>query len=671
MALHFPLIVGVAPPGGEHPRPQEVVEYPLRTAVELRLDMQDAWKAVLDSPERLADRVLWLTDDFSEVIPQPLVIGTCRREQDGGRFSGTEQERLQVLKLCGKACDLVDVEAGVKAEVPSSKTIRSFHDFEGVPDDLEGLLQRLRGEGGAVFKIVGTAQCLADAITIRTFLKGKRDVAAFLMGEFGMPTRILGPAWGSALTYASLTGGELAPGMVDFRRLVNLYRAGMIKPGWEVYGVTGRRVAHSLSPALHNVAMSKLDNERVYLPLAAEDCEDFMAFAKALPVAGASVTAPFKQDVLKHCTKLDEAAEASQAVNTIVRLPDGGYRGKNADVAGFVNDAKALTGVTLWGRTALVLGAGGAARSVVHGLRSEGAKVFVWARRRGRADELAQALGATPVADPAQVNAKVDVLVNTTPCGMAGPHANESALPWHKLYPLLSHDALVYDLVYEPAVTPLLRHAAEAGFNAHNGLGMLRRQAALQAAAFGYAMETGLKEPQRAQRHVWLVGNRGAGKSSLARELALRLHRISVDIDARIELNTGTSIREIFESRGEDAFRGLERDAIEKAALAKPDAVIATGGGAVEAPRNVRLMRRSGVVIYLSAPPELLARRLAGDDRRPSLTGKAPAEEVAQVAARRKPLFEQAAHIVYAVTDQSARPQARAIADKLAEYGKA
>jgi shikimate dehydrogenase len=400
--------------------------------------------------------------------------------------------------------------------------------------------------------------------------------------------------------------------------------------------------------------------------LHAASVEDLMEFANALPLSGISVTVPFKQEVLKACTKLDEAAEATGAVNTLVRIPDG-WRGKNTDVPGFRDDLLTCISHTVWGRCALVLGAGGSARAVAHTLKSEGAEVFVWARRKEQAAELAAEFGVRAVETLSEVPRPVDVLVNTTPCGMLGPNVNEIAAPWADLEPALNHDALVYDLVYEPDETLLLKAAADAGFRAHNGLGMLQRQAALQANAFGYRLLAETEDAPKFSRHVWLVGYRGVGKSALARELAIALRRRAVDIDAQIELRHG-SIKSIFEERGEEFFRGLEADAIKAAARAKPDAVIAPGGGAVEDEQNIRRMRESGLVLWLEAQQELLLKRLQADDERPKLTDKELPEEVAHVLERRNPLYERAAHLKFAVGEKSAREQAGIIADRLAEF---
>lgn len=665
MPIHQPLVVGVTPITGKLQRPHTIPDEPTRTAVELRLDIGAGWHTVLNDPDKFADLIDWFTDDIAETSPPPLVIATCRRKQDGGEFNGDESQRLQILEMCGKLCDFVDVESGVTAKVPEARTIRSFHDFKGVPD-FDVVANDLALEGGAIYKIVGTAKRLSDNLAVREFLQDRLDATAFLMGEYGLPSRVLALSWGSRMTYGSLTGGAIAPGMVDFQRLVNLYQAQEIDAAFELFGITGKHVSHSLSPAMHNIALKTLQRRAVYLPLAAADVQDFVQFARGVKLTGASVTVPFKEEIVARCSKLDEITESIGAANTLISLDSGGYRGRNTDVPGFVEDLKIEYNRPLFGRKALVLGAGGAARAVVYGLRREGVAVDVWSRNPEQATELCGSLGGNAVST---LGGKADLLINATPCGMQGEHAGEIAMPWQTLEPHLAHDALVYDLVYEPEATPLLKLAKQAKLQTVNGLGMLRRQAALQAKIFGYRLLFDVAEPPKHNEHIWLVGYRGAGKSALARELAIKLRRRAVDTDKQIELVGGASIAEVFKSQGEDAFRLLEIDAVAKAAAAIPDAVIAVGGGAVERPENIRAMRASGTVIFLDVPVDALVTRLSADDGdRPSLTGRDVAEEVAEVLARRMPLYERAAHIVFEVEDKPIRELAGEITSKLAEF---
>jgi 3-dehydroquinate dehydratase / shikimate dehydrogenase len=667
--LQFPIFVAVTTLSEDTPRPQELLDAPLRTAVELRLDLDYGYERVLDDPGWFADFAAWMADDVSELAPPPLLIAACRRRQDGGQWDGDEQTRLEVLRRAGEVCDLLDVESGVTLDWPHDRTIRSLHDLAGIPADLAATARAIRAEGAAVVKLVGRAARLADNLRVRAVLKGSHGLACFLTGEAGVPSRILGAAWGSALVYASLSGVEHAPGMPGLERLAGLYRAAEIKPDWECFGVAGGAVRHSLSPALHNVALADGLHRAVYLPLHAESAGDLMAFAEKLPLTGASVTVPLKQEVTPFCAKLDDAARATGAVNTLVRSGPG-WRGLNTDVEGFGDDLLATYGRSLWGRGALVLGAGGSARAVVHALRGHGADVYVWARKPEQASALCKDLGGTPVKNPADVGRRLDLLINATPCGMTGHDGPEMAVDFDAVRPMLAADGLVYDLVYEPDETPLLLAAAGAGAAAVNGLGMLQRQAGLQARAFGYRMDHDLPEPPKTRRHLWLIGYRGAGKSTLARALGVALNRRVVDTDAQIELRAGRSIPEIFEQDGEPAFRALEREALRKAARAHPDAVIATGGGAIENPANVRLMRDSGLVLWMDAPDELLVSRLEADPgARPTLTGAPVAEEIPVVLARRRPMYEAAAHVVVRVSGASPHAEARAVTEMLAGWG--
>lgn len=587
------------------------------------------------------------------------IIATCRLPKDGGDFRGRESDRLPMLEAAARWADLVDVESGVRCAVPESRTLRSLHDFAAIPD-LEGTLAAMRREGGAVFKLAVTSTCLADNLRMREFLRGKQDVAAFCMGEYGVASRILGLAWGSRFTYGSLDGAQLAPGMLSARQLATMFRARNLNAETRVFGVTGLHVAHSRSPELHNRAMQAAGFNGVYLPLPARDFADFMAFARGLPLAGASVTVPFKEAALS-AGQPDAVARSVGAANTL--LFGASPLARNTDAPAFLDDLRTAYGRTLLGRRALVLGAGGSARAVVHALAAGGVRTDVWARRPQQAQGLAS-LGGRPVR---ATDGRYDLLVNTTPCGMEGTHSGAIALPWPELAPHLAHDALVYDLVYAPPETPLLAQARANGQNTANGWGMLQRQAAAQAALFGYAMKVSTAQPPRVRSHVWLVGFRGVGKTTLAPLVAARLGRAWTDLDREIETTAGVPVSAIFTRDGEPEFRRIEAEAA-AAVAARADSVVATGGGIVERPDNIDVMRDGGVVIFLDAPQELIVERLSRDSGgRPSLTGKPVAEEVHEVLARRRPLYERAAHITIRA-DRPPEVLAGEILDRLAQF---
>jgi len=615
-------------------------------AVELRLDLSNDVAAASAVAAKLRPRT---------------IFATCRLPRDGGRFTGTESDRLKLLNDAAQWADFVDIEDGVACDVPEAKTLRSLHDFKAVPADLDATLAKLRKQGGALFKLAATATCLADNLRIRDFLRDKSDVAAFCMGEYGVPSRVLALSWGSQLTFGSVDGQQLAPGMFSATQLEEEFRAAHITAATQVFGVTGLHVAYSLSPRLHNRAMRATGFDGVYLPLPARDFADFQQFAARLPLAGASVTVPFKEAAAA-IDPSDAIVGRIGAANTLQFAASASAR--NTDSPGFLADLRAHYGRTLLGRRAFVLGAGGSARAVVHALASAGVRVDVWARREEQARSLVP-LGARSLRGP---DGRYDLLVNTTPCGMTGEHAEKAALPWPALQPHLAADSLVYDLVYTPPETPLLKLARDAGFAIANGWGMLQRQAAAQAEHFGYAMRHSARQPGMVHSHVWLVGYRASGKSTLAPLIAARLGRVHRDLDQEIEKTAGVTVGEIFTRDGEPGFRLVEADTAATLAETSPDAVIATGGGIVERPDNIRTMRDNGVVVYLDAPENLLLERLATNaGGRPSLTGKPVAEEVREVLARRRPLYEAAAHITIRA-DRPPQVLAGEIVARLAQF---
>ncbi len=638
-----------------------------RFALELRLDRKGDWRPLLRDETPWRETLATIRRPASGPgfkVPRPLcLIATCRRKQDGGDFEGTERQRLQVLERMAPLVDFVDVEFGVHPDIAAAKIIRSYHDFRGLPD-FAALAKRMRAEKHCLLKIVGTAGCLADNLKVRRFLAtAGGNATAFLMGPYGIPSRLLVHAWGGRVSYSTLDGAALAPGMLSLNRFVNLYRGHRANPRTQVFGVTGTEVQHSLSPWIHNAWLAKRNLNAIYLPLKAIDFDDFLAFASGQPLAGASVTVPFKEDAFRACAQTDGKASRAQACNTLL-WHGSSVHGGNTDGQGFLADLASHLPGKLRDATALVLGAGGSARAVVDALTRAGAQVCIWARDAGKARTLAGQTGSSVLS--ASSERQFSLLVNATPCGMTGPLQGNTALPWARLQPMLAKHALVYDLVYAPARTKLLRQAASAGFAACNGWGMLLEQAALQARLFGYRPVRRATQAPPQLPHVWLVGYRASGKTTLAPRLAKALGRAAMDLDAMLQDSSKQTIHALFSQVGQTRFRLLESQVLAGAAQSEP-AVIATGGGAVLRPANIRTMRKCGVVVYLDAPEALLVRRLRHDKHRPSLTGKPVAEEVHELLARRRPLYEQAAHLTI-TADRPAKVLAGEILDRLAQF---
>jgi 3-dehydroquinate dehydratase/shikimate dehydrogenase len=417
-------------------------------------------------------------DTMSRVPPdvRGRVLATCRAGWEGGGWSGTEDARLAVLvSALDAGVGYVDVEwraafyATLLAKAPG-RVVLSMHDFARVPDDLADTVAAMAAAGPAIVKIAVQASRSSDVLRCRAAgtAAGRTPIVLIAMGPRGVASRVLSARLGSRWTYA---GAGVAPGQIDAATMRAVYRVGRVSPHAAVYGVAGRPIGHSLSPVLHNAACEALDLDAVYVPFEAQDIDDLLDTADGLGVLGLSVTAPFKEDALRRASDADDATRAIGAANTLTRTPDG-WIATNTDVEGFLAPLRQRVGLA--GARVAVLGAGGAARGVVTGLTQAGAQVTVHARRPAQASALAPlgaAIGPWPPAAGSW-----DVLVNTTPVGTS-PTVDETPVPASSLGP-----GLVYDLVYNPADTRLLRDARAAGASTLGGLDMLVTQAALQFA---------------------------------------------------------------------------------------------------------------------------------------------------------------------------------------------
>ena len=400
------------------------------------------------------------------------VIVTCRPEWEGGRFTGSEEERWRLLsdaQLAG--ADYIDVEwkAGFHELIERRRgrgVIVSQHDFSGVPDDLAARVRAMRGTGAEVVKVAVMARHLGDLIPLLSLRGAGTSLVTLAMGEAGLPSRVLAARFGSAWTYA---GPAVAPGQMEAQALEDRFRYSRLTAETPVYGVVGRPVSHSVSPAMHNAAFRAAGIDAVYLPFAAADFPDFLAFADACGIAGVSVTAPFKLAAFEAAVQRDMVSDRVVSLNTLKRIR-GGWSGLNTDVPGFL---AALKDISLEGRRATILGAGGASRAAAVALSSVGAQVSVAARRRERADVVAHLTGVSPTGWP-PAPGSWDLLVNATPVGTS-PDTDESPLPGGPF-----DGELVYDLVYNPIETRLLREAHAAGCRTIGGLAMLVGQAQRQ-----------------------------------------------------------------------------------------------------------------------------------------------------------------------------------------------
>ena len=325
------------------------------------------------------------------------VIATCRPTWEGGRFSGGEQERRQVLlQALSAGAEFVDVEwradfSDVIAANPS-RIVLSSHDFDGVPADLPGRARAMRQCGAAVIKIAVKAARLGDSIPLLEIARGGNAVV-IAMGDAGVSSRLLATKFGSRWTYA---GNAVAPGQISSARMIGEFRFDAIGPETAVYGLVGGHATSSRSPAMHNAAFEAAGLDAVYVPLVPSDFDDFLAFADAIGVRGVSVTIPFKLDALRAARRSDELTHLVGAANTLRRFGAdvaGEWEATNTDVEGFLAPLEKMHPGPLRDVRAAVLGAGGASRAVTVALRARGALVTVHARRVDQAAQVAAACG--------------------------------------------------------------------------------------------------------------------------------------------------------------------------------------------------------------------------------------------------------------------------------------
>jgi 3-dehydroquinate dehydratase/shikimate dehydrogenase len=435
---------------------------------------------------RLADMVELRVDGVADLDVAGALAGrqrpailTCRPAWEGGRFDGSEEERERILRSAHQlGADYVDLEWRARfsrelvEQSGGARIVLSSHDFDGVPGDLPDRVREMRASGAEIVKVAVMPSTLMEAISLRDLTRGG-GVVAIGMGDTGLPTRLLAAHVGSCWTYA---GDGAAPGQIAAERMVQDFRFSDVTPATAVFGLVGTHVAASRSPAMHNAWLAEAGIDAVFVPLPTKSFADFLAFADAIDLRGAAVTIPFKLDALRSAIAVDDAARRVGASNTLRRL-DGGWEATNTDVAGFL--APFASGETrpvgfddLRGARVTVLGAGGAARAVIVGLASAGARTTISARRPEQARDIA-ALGADVGTWP-PAPGSWDVLVNCTPLGgVSAP--GQSPLPGGPF-----DGRLVYDLIYRPPQTPLLREAEEAGCATINGWPMLRAQAEKQ-----------------------------------------------------------------------------------------------------------------------------------------------------------------------------------------------
>ena len=472
----------------------------------------EEWKAASDDGAQLAEiRVdcLRRDPDLKRLLtdrPTP-VIFTCRRGADGGLWRGPEEKRLKLLREAIVAgVDYIDLEmdaAGHVRRFGKTQRIVSYHNMKSTPADLGDIAEKCAELDADIVKIATMAHSIEDASRVLSVAaQAKVPTIAIAMGEIGHFTRILNAKYGAPFTYAGYNPERnFAPGMPWFEDLRRDYTYDYIDENTEVYAVVGDPIAQSLSPAVHNAAFRALGLNKVLVPILVPSGRlgpslDELAW---VGLRGCSITIPHKEEIIPLLSKSDGAVERTGSCNTLV-IKDGERVGYNTDYRAAMDSLEeALGGIAsgddpspLVEKQALLLGAGGVARSIAFGLSRRGAIVTVTNRHDERAAKLAEEVGCRALNWSNRASIHTNVLINCTPVGMH-PNVDDTPMPPAGFQPGM----VVMDTVYHPENTMFLKLARERDCKTVTGVDMFVRQAAHQ-----FLLYTGQEAPLDVMREV-------------------------------------------------------------------------------------------------------------------------------------------------------------------------
>ena len=421
---------------------------------------------------------------FLETHHYVTAIATCRRMDNGGKYKGSLASQLEVLsKARAAGCQIVDVEwqSALKAKPEVMARLRgraglivSFHDFHATRN-LDDTLAKMLKVPADYYKVVSTATTLSDNVAMMKFLQkhgGQQALIGLCMGEQGIISRVLSLRAGGVLTFgASSADLKTAPGQITTRDLRGIYRIEQIDAATRVYGVAGDPIEHSLSPVIMNTALRRENVNAVYLPLHAKTLKDLIHCVREIPLHGLSITMPYKQAILPFLDNTDAHTAKIGACNTVVRGQEGKLYGFNTDIAGVIRPLEQR--IPIESAKVLVLGAGGAARAAVFGLKERGAEVWILNRTPAKAQRLARQAKARTIKRTDLRKTAFDVIINATPVGMG--NTKECPLKDEEI-----RGRVVLDMVYDPVETHLLRVARTKGMAVIPGVEMFVQQAARQ-----------------------------------------------------------------------------------------------------------------------------------------------------------------------------------------------
>jgi shikimate dehydrogenase len=429
--------------------------------------------------------------------------------------------------------------------------------------------------------------------------------------------------------------------------------------------VIGHPISHSLSPSIFGFLTHRLEIRDFHYrahDVRPEDLAGFVeTFRKNPKGLGFNATIPHKEALLGLLDELSPEAQTIGAVN-VVHRKEGRLKGYNTDVYGILRTFESHS-VAIQGKRALLIGAGGAARAVAYALASQNAShVTLLSSNRSRVQALIDDF--QPRFKDTCFEAAADwsdlpshdwtLIAQSTPLGMASQPKTRDGISAADYFSKMSRlswtsPAWAFDLIYRPEWTPFLEQAQKLGLHPLGGLEMLAEQALETWRIWlGENPQADLMDYLR-HRPIFLTGFMGSGKSTIGPLLAKRLKWNFVETDAAIEKKTGLSISEIFKIHGEPFFRETERQIIEETAYS-PRTVVSLGGGALNSPTTLELLKKSGRLVYLSADLNTLDQRLKrGAQTRPLLAGLSDEQrrqKIASLLKEREPFYNQASLVL-------------------------
>lgn len=466
--------------------------------IELRMDLIKGGnlRRLIDATRRLAPRVK--------------IIVTCRKKEEAlsaakhakTADAKTKTEKLSILHDAVKlGADFIDIELAEGKKLigqlknlcaqhgNKTQIIISYHHVKATPAlaKLKEIFHRCAMEKPAVVKIVTFAREHEDNLRVLSLIpyarKRAQKIIALCMGQKGLISRIGGTEMGNYLGFAALTPrGQSAPGQLTIGE-INLIKklmpgkkkrspARLLAAAPQNYILLGNPVHHSLSPLMHNAALKEMGKSDKYCACRVEDLGEALRGMKAMNIRGASVTIPFKVEVMQYLDEIEDDALEIGAINTIINHR-GKLTGANTDWLGIIMTLKKVLNIK--DKTFVIVGAGGTARAAVYGIAKEGGLPVLANRTVAKAKIIAKQFGCPfyPLAEIAKIQA--DCLINTTPIGMH-PDIYSSPVPKE----VLKNYKYVMDAIYNPLQTKLLKDAAAQDCRVLSGMEMFVHQGAAQ-----------------------------------------------------------------------------------------------------------------------------------------------------------------------------------------------